>query len=209
MRSALFLSILLLGLSSASASRAQQVGPTEVTVVREAAPAEAESFARHAFLRLHGSGSVPVAGPRADIGNVGAAVALATGVHLLPSVAVGVELELGVLPESTADGAGLFTTSGVAGVVRFGVPWLEIFHVFGAVDAGLVLVRSRPSDGVSLREGVATWRVGASAGLELDVLEGLSVEGGLRVSFIRTSAAWQGEGDTLVLSPFVGGSWFF
>ncbi len=209
MRDALFLSIVLVGLTCSSTSRAQRAGPTEVTVVREASPAESESFARRAFLRLRASGSLPVAGPRADLGNTGGAVALGAGAHLVPAVAVGLEVELGVLPESAADGAGVYTTTGVRGVMRLAVPLLELFHAFGALDAGLVLVRSQPAGGVSLRDAVPTWSVGPSVGLELDVLDGLSVEGGVRASFLRTSAAWQGEGDTLLISPFVGASWFF
>jgi len=209
MRYIVIISASILALCIPVSTRAQDGGATEVTVVREAAPEGYDSFPRGGFLRLHLGGTLPLVGPRAEIGNAGGTVSIAGGAHVLPSLALGLEVEGGVLPENASDGADVFTTLRVGAVARFSVPAFDLFHAFAELDAGLVFVCPWPSEGLSLADARATWTVGSAGGLELDVLDGLSVEGGLRVSFVRTGPVWQGGGDTVLLSPFVGGSWFF
>ena len=88
-------------------------------------------------------------------------------------------------------------------------------HPFGE---GLVLLQfvSLGQDTSPAFEGAsATLGLAATAGVEVDLFERLSVEGGLRSDFLFTerllpdSLAVEGNGNTFLLTPFVTGSYYF
>jgi hypothetical protein len=95
------------------------------------------------------------------------------------------------------------------------VPTLEILHLFAEGTARVVMLGAEPGGRLELLEPSEVFGASIAFGLELDILEGLSAEGGLRLDYLATGDHWldssvpQGTGDTVTVSPFASASYFF
>ncbi len=205
----------LLATPRAGAQDAITEGEVETEVTQdEAADTSPVSFDRGFFLRVGGGLVIPVTGPVAEIGNLGGAIRLGTGYHFTENVAAIVELEAAHIPRGVDenDGYGTFSV-GVGG--RGSLFVLEVLHLFAEATARVTMLGTQAGTTLQLREPSTVFGTSVACGLELDLFEGVSAEGGLRADLLFSGDHWTEEsatddsGPTLVISPFFSLSYFF
>ena len=203
----------------ASATRAQEAtvplgaGETTVSVEYDASAVdEALSFDRGFFLRLGGGAPIPLTGPLAEIGNVGGQVRAAAGFHPFTRFAVFCELEASYIPRGKGADNG-YGTLGVGLGARAGTLADAALHLFAEGSVILQMVGTAPGT-PGLGELSPTLGLSATAGLELDLFEHVSGEGGLRADFLFTHRLWsgtseaQGASNTFLITPYIAISYY-
>ncbi len=197
MRTVTSTALALTFLLAAAGASAQE---TTVEVVRGPVPDSAATFERGFVLRLSGGGRLPLTGPLADLGNAGIGARIAAGTHFLPGLAALVEVGAARIPRAKGDDLG----HGVADawlLVRAAFVVDEALHLFGEVGGGVVFVGPQPGTGLSLGGAEAAGAAAVAGGLEVDLFDGISGEGGLRIEYLATGSAWGGA--TLLASPYL------
>ena len=164
------------------------------------------------FARLQLGLSLPLTGPLGAAGGAGGAVRVALGLDLLESFVGLVELS-GVGhpldPASADDDSPYFSAVGASVGARVLVLPTSAIHVFGDGTVGLWMVALGQGAAPAAADLSPTLGCSASAGVEIDLLPFLSLEGGLRSDFLFTHRLWsgdagvQGDANTFILTPFV------
>jgi hypothetical protein len=169
---------------------------------------------RGAFLRLGIGAPMPVTGAISAIGNTGAALRLAVGMHVVGPLALFAELSAGRVPRSPDDPLGYGFTSAVLGLRgSFGL-FEGFLHAFAEAGGGVLLASGEATQSPSLSHTTPQAAVFIATGLQLDLLEHLSGEGGVRADLWPEGAAWPSgaggtDATTVLLSPYLAVTWTF
>ena len=187
---------------------------TRVTVVREPAEEIGTEPRRGPFLRLGIAVPMPVNGAVSAIGNTGVALRVAAGLHLVGPLALFAELSAGRIPRGSDDPLGYGFTSAALGVRgTFGL-FEGVLHAFAEAGGGVLLASAEATQAPSLSDTTPQAALFVAAGLQLDLLEHLSGEGGLRADLWPTGASWPSgaggtDATTVLLSPYLAATWTF
>ena len=185
----------------AASSPVSPAHETTVELVRDTAPpAGDETFPRHLMVRSSAAGQVPLVGPLADLGNVGAGLRLAVGWYFLRRFAVLAEIGAAQIPQAAGDDLG-HTLASAHLLVRGTVVLAEALTIFAEVGGGAVLSTQQAHENVDLGGAEPMAALAASAGLEVDLLGWVSGEGGARFDVLFAERTWGAT--SVVASPYV------
>jgi len=164
----------------------------QVEVVRDDAPVAAErTFPRRILVSGSIGGLLPLAGPMAELGNAGAGAGLAVGWHFAPRFALVLELAAGQIPEPGTEDLARMLATGWLGL-RGTLVLDEALTLFAELGGGAVLTTRQGHATPRLAGAEPVGALGGGAGIELDLMNRLSAEGGARFDVLFTEHAWGG-----------------
>jgi hypothetical protein len=179
---------------------------------------------RGLYTHLQGGVALPLSGPLSDAGAVGGWVNAAAGWEVPNGLSGFVELGLRYHSGDLPTAWGLLGTPGFSYLdvpLGIGARWTPlrefVIHPYfeGAVDIH-VLVITRDSVRSTCDNALISYGLGLTAGLELDLTDTFSIELGARLDYIFSSDAWsrraataENSRDDLMLTPFLGGTYYY